>query len=90
MAGPRAQIYSGGTGSLAAAIPAHCAPWQLTRVCLKNAASVAEVLRVLDDWDLCHSDDDGVGAHLRGRRGVVAVGDVVERTGRVIIVTDDG
>lgn len=88
--GPRPAILFWGVGGAGSRLSAWPAPWQLTRVRLQNAATVGEVQRVLDDWDLCHSDDDGVGAHLRRRWSVVAIGDVVKRAGGVIIVTDDG
>ena len=60
----------------------------LTSVVLQQAVCAAEVLRVLYDGDLGHADDDGVGAHLRGRRRVAAVRHVVERRGGVIIITE--
>lgn len=62
---------------------------QLTRVGFQHAARVTEVLGVLDDGNLCHPDDHCVGAHLGGRRGVVAIGDVMKGAGRVIVVTDN-
>lgn len=62
---------------------------ELTRVGFQHAARVAEVLGVLDDGNLCHPDDHGVWAHLGGRRGVVAIGDVMKRAGGVIVITDD-
>lgn len=62
---------------------------QLTRVGFQHAARVSEVLGVLDNGNLCHSDDHGVGAHLGGWRGVVAIGDVMKGAGRVIVITDN-
>lgn len=61
----------------------------LTGVCLEQAVGAPEVLRVLDDGDLRHADDYGVGAHLRGGWRVTAVGDVVEGRSRVVVVADD-
>lgn len=62
---------------------------QLTRVGFQHAARVTEVLGVLDDGNLCHPDDHCVGPHLGGRRGVVAIGDVMKGTGGVIVITDN-
>lgn len=62
---------------------------QLTRVRFQHAARVSEVLGVLDDGNLCHPDDHCVGAHLGGRRGIVAIGDVMKGAGRVIVITDN-
>lgn len=62
---------------------------QLTRVGFQHAARVTEVLGVLDDGNLCHPDDHGIGAHLGGRWGVVAIGDVMKGAGRVIVITDN-
>lgn len=62
---------------------------QLTRVGFQHAARVTEVLGVLDDGNLCHPDDHCVGAHLGGRRGVVAIGDVMKGAGRVVVITDN-
>lgn len=60
----------------------------LTRVSFQEAVCAPEVLRVLDHGDLSHADDHGIGAHLRGGRRVAAIGDVVKRRGRVVIVAD--
>lgn len=60
----------------------------LTRVSLEQAVCASEVLRVFDHWDLGHADDYCVRAHLRGRRSVAAIGDVVKRRGRVIVIAD--
>lgn len=60
----------------------------LTRVSFQKAVCASEVLRVLDHGDLGHADDHGIRAHLRGGRRVAAVGDVVKRRGRVVVVAD--
>lgn len=69
--------------------PGYRAPRSLTRVRFQHADGVTEVLRVLDDRNLCHPNDHCVWTHLRGRRGVVAIGDVMEGAGRVVVVADD-
>lgn len=60
----------------------------LTRVGFKKTVCAPEVLRVFNHGDLGHADDHRIRTHLRGRRGVAAVGDVVERRGGVVIVAD--
>lgn len=60
----------------------------LTGVCFEQAVCAPEVLWILNDGDLGHTDDDRVGTHLWGGRGVATVGDMVKRGGRVIVVTD--
>lgn len=60
----------------------------LTGVGFQKAVCAPEVLRVFNHGDLGHADDHRIRAHLRGRRGVAAIGDVVERGSRVIIVAD--
>lgn len=62
----------------------------LTRVGFQKAVGAPEVLRVLDHGDLGHANDHGIGAHLRGGRRVAAVGDVVKRRGRIVVVADHG
>lgn len=60
----------------------------LTRVSFQKAVCAPEVLRVFNHGDLGHANDHRIRAHLRGRWGVAAVGDVVKRRGGVVIVAD--
>lgn len=60
----------------------------LTGVCFEQAVCAPEVLRVFYHRDLSHANDDGIRAHLWGRRSVAAIGNVVERRGRVVVIAD--
>lgn len=62
---------------------------RLTGIRFEQTAGAAEVLRVLYDGNLGHANDDGVRVHVRGRGCVRAVGHMMKRAGRVIVITDD-
>lgn len=62
---------------------------RLTGIRFEQTAGAAEVLRVLYDGNLGHANDDGVRVHVRGRGCVRAVGHMMKRARRVIVITDD-
>ena len=64
-------------------------PTVLTCVWLVAVMSLAEVLRILDDWDPGHTDDHRVwpGVQRRGRGDAMV--DVMQGASRVLLATDD-